>query len=41
MLLTLMISLVSFTLLYFAFVRARYRYAVDRDAGAARTEHDA
>jgi heme exporter protein C len=31
MLLTLMIALVSFTLLYFAFVRSRYRYAVERD----------
>jgi heme exporter protein C len=31
MLLTLMISLFSFTLLYLAFVRARYRYAVERD----------
>jgi hypothetical protein len=41
MLLTLLLSLVSFTLLYFAFVRSRYRYAVERDAAAARTEHDA
>jgi heme exporter protein C len=41
MLITLMISLVSFTLLYFAFVRARYSYAVERDAAAARAEHDA
>src|SRR3954464_2782357 len=31
MLLTLFISLISFTLLYFAFVRARYRLAVERD----------
>lgn len=31
MLLTLMISLFSFTLLYLAFVRSRYRYAVERD----------
>jgi heme exporter protein C len=31
MLLTLMIALFSFTLLYFAFVRSRYRYAVERD----------
>jgi heme exporter protein C len=32
MLLTLFISLASFTLLYLAFVRSRYRYAVERDA---------
>jgi heme exporter protein C len=32
MLLTLFISLTSFTLLYFAFVRSRYRYASERDA---------
>lgn len=32
MLLTLMLSLFAFTLLYFAFVRARYVYAVERDA---------
>src|SRR5213082_890146 len=32
MLLTLFISLISFTLLYLAFVRARYRLAVERDA---------
>lgn len=31
MLLTLMLSLGAFTLLYFAFVRARYRLAVERD----------
>ncbi|MFL5528777.1 MAG: cytochrome c biogenesis protein CcsA [Gemmatimonadaceae bacterium] len=41
MLLTLMLSLVSFTLLYFAFLRSRYRYAVDRDALAAAIDHDA
>ena len=41
MLITLMLSLVSFTLLYFAFVRARYNYAAERDAAAARTDHDA
>lgn len=35
MLLTLMVSLAAFTLLYFAFVRSRYRYAVERDALAA------
>ena len=39
MLLTLMISLFSFTLLYFAFLRSRYAYAVDRDARAASLEH--
>jgi heme exporter protein C len=32
MLLTLFLSLISFTLLYFSFVRSRYRYAVERDA---------
>jgi heme exporter protein C len=31
MLLTLFLSLASFTLLYFSFVRSRYRYAVERD----------
>lgn len=37
MLLTLFLSLISFTLLYFSFVRSRYQYAVERDAimGAA------
>jgi len=35
MLLTLMLSLAAFTLLYFAFVRSRYRYAVERDALSA------
>ena len=35
MLLTLFISFASFTLLYFAFVRSRYRYAVERDAAAS------
>jgi heme exporter protein C len=39
MLLTLFISLASFTLLYFVFVRARYRYAVERDAFLAATSH--
>ena len=39
MLLTLMVSLFSFTLLYFAFLRSRYAYAVERDARAARLEH--
>ena len=41
MLLTLFISLASFTLLYFAFVRSRYRLAVERDAVSARMDHDA
>jgi heme exporter protein C len=41
MLLTLFISLVSFTLLYFAFVRSRYRYASERDAALAITAHHA
>jgi heme exporter protein C len=41
MLLTFLLSLVSFTLLYFAFVRSRYYYAVERDAVAATREHDA
>jgi heme exporter protein C len=35
MLLTLFISLTSFTLLYVAFVRSRYRYALERDAALA------
>ena len=39
MLLTLMISLFSFTLLYFAFLRSRYAFAVERDARMARLEH--
>ncbi|MFL5486910.1 MAG: cytochrome c biogenesis protein CcsA [Gemmatimonadaceae bacterium] len=41
MLLTLLLSLAAFTLLYFAFVSARYRYAVERDALADGTSHDA
>jgi len=40
MLITLLLSLASFTLLYLAFVRARYSYAVERDAAANR-DHDA
>src|SRR2546423_11893730 len=40
MLLTLMMSLASFTLLYLAFLRSRYRYAVDRDVLAAAREGD-
>ncbi len=39
MLLTLMVSLFSFTLLYAAFLNTRYAYAVERDARAARLEH--
>jgi heme exporter protein C len=39
MLLTLMISLFSFTLLYFAFLRSRYAYAVERDARSLSFEH--
>jgi len=35
MLLTLFVSLGAFTLLYVAFVRSRYRYAVERDALAS------
>lgn len=35
MLLTLLLSLGAFTLLYVAFVRSRYRYAVERDAAAS------
>jgi heme exporter protein C len=41
MLLTFFISFVSFTLLYIAFVRSRYRYAVEREAAAATIEYDA
>jgi heme exporter protein C len=39
MLLTLIISLFSFTLLYFAFLRTRYAYAAERDARATRLDH--
>ena len=41
MLMTLLLSLFSFTLLYFAFVRSRYHYAFERDAAASAAEHDA
>ena len=41
MLLTFFIALTSFTLLYFAFVRSRYRYASERDAALAITAHHA
>src|SRR6476659_4190043 len=41
MLVTLLVSLASFTLLYFAFLRSRYRYAVERDSAATRVTRDA
>jgi heme exporter protein C len=41
MLLTLFISLISFTLLYLAFVRSRYRFAAERDAAPAIAAHHA
>jgi heme exporter protein C len=41
MLLTLMLSLASFTLLYFAFLQARYRYAVERDVVAEHAGYNA
>ena len=41
MLLTLFLSLISFTLLYFSFVRSRYQYAVERDAILAAAEQHA
>jgi len=41
MLLTLFLSLISFTLLYFSFVRSRYQYAVERDAIMAAAEQHA
>ncbi|HEX6178404.1 MAG TPA: cytochrome c biogenesis protein CcsA [Thermoanaerobaculia bacterium] len=41
MLLTLFIALAAFTLLYVAFVTARYRYAVERDALAHLRDRDA
>lgn len=41
MLLTFMLSLVSFTLLYFAFLHSRYRYATERDTLADTIDHDA
>jgi heme exporter protein C len=41
MLLTFLIALVSFTLLYVAFVRSRYYYAVERDAALANADHNA
>lgn len=41
MLLTFFISFVSFTLLYVAFVRSRYRYAVERDTILAAAKQNA
>jgi hypothetical protein len=41
MLTTLLLSLFSFTLMYFAFVRSRYRYAHDRDARLAVSDANA
>ncbi len=41
MLLTLLLSLFSFTLLYSAFLQARYRYAIERDAASEAGETDA
>jgi hypothetical protein len=41
MLTTLLVSLFSFTLMYFAFVRSRYRYAQERDSRLAVRDLDA
>src|SRR5215216_1913728 len=41
MLLTLLLALVSFTLLYVAFVRSRYHLALERDAVDRASDHDA
>jgi heme exporter protein C len=41
MLLTLFLSLISFTLLYFSFVRSRYHYAVERDTIMDAAKHHA
>src|ERR1700674_348454 len=41
MLLTFFVSFVSFTLLYVAFVRSRYRYAVERDTILAAAKQNA
>jgi heme exporter protein C len=41
MLLTLFLSLTSFTLLYFSFVRSRYHYAVERDTIMDAAKHHA
>lgn len=41
MLTTLLIAFASFTLLYVALLRARYRYAVERDSANPEERHDA
>lgn len=41
MLITLLLAFASFTLLYVALLRARYRYAVERDAAQPMETHDA
>jgi len=41
MLLTLVIAFISFTVLYVAFVRSRYQYAVERDAASVNVGYDA
>lgn len=41
MLTTLLVSLLSFTLMYFAFVRSRYRFAEERDAALEMRNIDA
>jgi heme exporter protein C len=41
MLLTLFLSLISFTLLYVSFVRSRYHYAIERDTIMDAAKHDA
>ncbi len=41
MLVTLLVSLAAFTLLYIAFVVARYRHGAERDALALTTDNDA
>jgi heme exporter protein C len=41
MLLTFLIAMVSFTLLYVAFVRSRYRLALERNAAAASADQNA
>lgn len=41
MLVTFLLAFVSFTLLYIAFVSARYQYAIERDTAASKVEYDA
>ena len=41
MLLTLVIAFISFTVLYVAFVRSRYQYAVERDTASVNVGYDA